>query len=119
MAILKILAIAFLLLTFAIYARSAEQQGPMVQEESFIKAYGSLALSIFAILQVWIYGVWKRYFRRGIIEVYETGLIEIGYSLFGPTIGLNGTLRALHHDVFIRTIELTVTRESDGATHSY
>ena len=118
MAFPRVISLTFLCLAFSVYAFAAEQLGPTVQE-SFIKTYGALCLSLFAILQVWVYGLWKRYFRKGQVEVYETGLIEVGYSLFGPTIGLNGTLRALHHDVFIRTIELTLTRESDGATHTF
>lgn len=87
--------------------------------DDFIKSYGTLLLAIYGIIQVWIIGLWKRYAHKGKINIYETGTIEIGYSTFGPTIGLNGTLRALSKDVFIRSMDLLVIREKDKAQHIF
>jgi len=83
----------------------------------FIKSYGILILAIYGIIQVWFIALWKKYARKGKINIYETGTIEIGYSTFGPTIGLNGTLRALNKDVFIKSIDLLVVRGKDKAQH--
>ena len=85
----------------------------------FLKSYGTLILAIYGIIQLWGLALWKRYARKGEINIYETGSIEIGYSGFGPTIGLNGTLRALNRDVFIKEIDLLVLREKDKAQHAF
>ena len=85
----------------------------------FIKSYGTLILAIYGVVQVWLIALWKRYMRKGQINIYETGTVEIGYSTFGPTIGLNGTLRALNKDVFVRSIDLMVIREKDRSQHIF
>ncbi len=85
----------------------------------FLKSYGTLILAIYGIVQVWVIALWKRCVRKGKVDIYETGTIEIGYSTFGPTIGLNGTLRALNRDVFIKSIDLLVIREKDKAQHIF
>jgi hypothetical protein len=85
----------------------------------FLKNYGTLILAIYGILQVWFIAFWKKHIRNGLINIYETGTIEIGYSAFGPTIGLNGTLRALNKDVFIKSIDILVIREKDKAQHTF
>lgn len=70
-------------------------------------------VSFFLIVQVRLIALWKRYMKKGQINLYETGTVEIGYSTFGPTIGINGTLRAWNKDVFVRSIDLMVVREKD------
>jgi hypothetical protein len=85
----------------------------------FLKSYGVLILAIYGILQVWFIAFWKKYIRKGTINLYETGTIEIGYSTFGPTIGLNGTLRAINKEVFIKSIDLLVIREKDKSQHIF
>ena len=85
----------------------------------FLKQYGILILALIGIIQVWVITLWKKYIMKAKIEIYETGPIEIGYSLFGPTVGLNGTLRALNKDVFIRSIELIIVREKDKSQHVF
>jgi len=49
----------------------------------------------------------------------ESGSIEIGFSLFGPTIGITGTLQAEHKPVSVKSGTLTVKRTADSATHSF
>lgn len=85
----------------------------------FIKSYGTLLLAIYGIMQIWFIALWKRYIHKGNINIYETGNIEIGYSTFGPTIGLYGTLRALNKNIFIKSIDLLVVREKDQAQHIF
>jgi hypothetical protein len=83
----------------------------------FLKGWGSLIVATIALVQPWAIGVWRRMFRPGFIDIHETGSIEVGYSAFGPTIGLRGTMRAVHRDQFVRQIDLKVTKLKDGSTH--
>ena len=81
-----------------------------------IAELGPWVLGFAALAQVWIIALWKRY-RKGAIQVYESGMIEIGYSTRGPTIGLMGTVHSVHKEVFVQRINVVLTRSSDGATH--
>lgn len=54
----------------------------------FLKLWGALIVAFVALAQPWIITLWRHYFRRGQIDIYETGQIELGYAEFGPTIGL-------------------------------
>lgn len=85
----------------------------------FFESYGALIVAFIGFGQFWVKILWDKYFRKGEIAYYETGTIVVGYSRSGPTIGLNGTIRALNKDVFIRTIDLSVVREKDKAQHDY
>lgn len=71
-------------------------------------------VAVVALVQPYLYWLWKKYFRRGRIEVHEATKIEVGFSGFGPTLGLLGTLRAVHEDQFVRSVELVVTRDRDS-----
>jgi len=76
-------------------------------------------VAIIALIQPWAIGFWRRMFRQGNIDIHETGAIEIGYSLFGSTIQVQGTLRSVHRDLFVRRISLDLIRESDRAHHRF
>jgi hypothetical protein len=82
-------------------------------------SWGSFVVAAVAFLQFWVIEAWRRFFRQGSVDVHETGLIEIGYSGLGPTIGLHGTLRAVHRDVFVRAMELQVIRQRDRSQHVF
>jgi hypothetical protein len=81
--------------------------------------WASLIVAVIALVQVWVIALWRRFFRRGSLDIHETGLIEVGFSQFGPTIALLGTLRAINHDQFVRRMRLVITRRRDGARHSF
>lgn len=51
-------------------------------------------LAFVALIQPWLLGAWRRLYKRGTVDIHETGKIEIGYSGFGATVGIMGTLRA-------------------------
>jgi len=85
----------------------------------FIASIGAPILAFLAFFQFWAKILWEKYFRKGKIDYYETGTIVIGYHTWGPVIGLNGTLRALNNDVFIRSMDLLVVRERDRAQHTF
>lgn len=79
---------------------------------------GPWIISGIALVQVWVIALWKRYFRKAQVGIYESGNIEIGYSNLGPTIGLVGTLRTLHQDVFVKRIVVELVKAKDSAYHT-
>src|SRR5438552_10322360 len=85
----------------------------------FLKGWGSLIVAVVALIQPWVIALWRRFFRPGTIDIHETGTIEVGYSGFGPTIGLRGTLRAVHRDQFVRDIQVAIAKVKDGSKHSF
>lgn len=72
-----------------------------------------------ALIQPWIIGVWQRFFRRGYVDIHETATIEIGFSAFGATIGLMGTLRSLRHDMFVQSASLTLSKVEDSTSRRF
>ena len=70
----------------------------MAQEatEHAVKLFdiGPWIISAIALIQVWIFAMLKR-LKKPIIDIYESSNIEVGFSGFGPTLGLAGTLRVL------------------------
>src|SRR5262245_56334176 len=85
----------------------------------FLKGWGSLIIAAIALMQPWLIGLFKKCFRRKRVEIYETGSIEIGLSTFGPTVGLFGTLNAIHGDAVVRNMTLKVVRLKDKAEHDF
>jgi len=85
----------------------------------FLKNWGTLIIAALALIQPWLLTFLKDIFKRQIVEAYEAGAMEIGFSNFGPTIGLQGTVRALHQDAFIHNITLKIVREKDRSEHIY
>jgi hypothetical protein len=75
----------------------------------------TLFVAVIALIQPWLVWIWRKVFRRVSVEVYESDNIEVGYSNFGPTIGLAGTLRAKNRDTFISKMEISITRLKDNA----
>lgn len=83
-----------------------------------LKELGPWILGFIALIQVWVIAAWKR-LRKGSIEIYESGPIEIGYGDLGPSVGLMGTLRCIEKDVFVRSMEIEILRKKDGARHFF
>lgn len=63
----------------------------------------------------------SRAFRhwRAQIDVHMAGQIEVGFSNFGPTVGVQGTLRSISRDEFISKSWVTVERLSDHSRHDF
>lgn len=91
----------------------------MARMKDLLLTWGSLAIAIAALVQPWVIALWKRFVRQQRIDIYESGTIEVGFSRFGPTIGLNGTLRAMYRDVFVSSIELCLVRRKDHLRHTF
>jgi len=84
-----------------------------------LHTWGALFLSVLALAQPWVITLWRKYFRQGTVDIFPSGQIMVGYSAFGPVLTLSGTLRGLFRDLFVRSIDLTVTRQRDGAKHTF
>jgi len=63
--------------------------------------------------------VYKAWFKPPVVDIIETEDIEVGFTNFGPIVGLLGTLRAIHRDAFVARMSLKVTRREDSATHAF
>jgi hypothetical protein len=85
---------------------------------STVAEIGPWILGFVALVQVWIIALFKK-LRKGKVEIYETGLIEVGYADLGPSLALLGTLRCLEKDVFIKRMSVQVIRTKDGARHNF
>lgn len=57
--------------------------------------------------------------RRAVIDVHSAGRLEVGFSTFGPTLGLQGTMQALNGDEFISVSKVTVERVADNLRHEF
>jgi hypothetical protein len=73
-------------------------------------------VAILALVQPWLKAGWDKFFRQAKITMYQSGFVETGFSLFGPTVALSGVLRAQHRDIFVREMRVEVTRIRDNAT---
>ncbi len=90
--------------------------------KEFLEKYGiqlALILSVVGILQHWFILLVKHLLFKGKVDIYEIGNLEIGYCELGPTIGMNGTLRAINNDMFIRRIKIAVTNLKEGSVHEF
>lgn len=85
---------------------------------NFLREYGTLLLALYGIIQVWFISLWKNVLRTGKLSIYETGRLEVGYSNFGPTIALNGTLCTQRKNLFVSNISLFLTKNRDQSTHT-
>jgi hypothetical protein len=85
----------------------------------FAKDYGGHVIGLLALVQVWAIALWRRLYSRGSLTSHETSSIEIGFSTFGPTVTLLGTLRAEHKDVFVKRMQVRVIRSRDRAEHTF
>jgi len=72
-----------------------------------------------AIAQPWLIAFWRRYIRKGTVTPYVTGFLELGFGEYGPTLAIDGTLRALHKDVFVKSIDVLLTKNRDRAQHVF
>jgi hypothetical protein len=76
-------------------------------------------VAFLALVQPWFIAIWRRFFRRGTIDIYENGRIEIGFSAFGPSIGLMGTLRSRNRDMFVQAATLNLIKRDSRFHHKY
>jgi hypothetical protein len=53
------------------------------------------------------------------IDFFPHNRVEVGFSSAGPTIGLNGTMRAIRGDQFVRELSLNNIRTRDQKSHTF
>lgn len=83
-----------------------------------IAQLGPWIISAIALIQVWLIALYRK-MRKPSVTIYESGNIELGYSTFGPTVGLWGTMRAPHKDAFVKRVSLQIVRLRDSSTHEF
>lgn len=76
-------------------------------------------VAVLALIQPWVVAIWRKYCRPGAIDIFETGTIEVGYTTFGPTLGLHGTLRARDRDLFVRSAHVELVKCKDQSRHQF
>lgn len=91
----------------------------MPNEMTFIEKFGALTIALIALIQPWIIYLWKKIIKPGTVNFFETGNIEVGFSSFASTIGINGTLRSLDKDFYISSIKLELTKTKDSSKHKF
>jgi hypothetical protein len=74
-------------------------------------------IALVALLRPDIERVFQR--RKAVIDVHPAGRLEVGFSNFGPTIGLQGTMQAINGDEFIGFSRVTVERVADNLRHEF
>lgn len=85
----------------------------------FLSTWGALIIALAALAQPWIRAVYRRFLRPGRIDIYETGMIEVGYGPLGPSLALLGTVRSVDRDFFVTSMEVQVTKLKDHSQHTF
>ena len=85
----------------------------------FLARYGTLIVAIYGVIQVWLIAIGKHFIWSGRLSIFKTGRLEVGYSTFGPSLALNGTLRGERKTVFVREINIDVMKQRDGSVHRF
>lgn len=79
----------------------------------------TLIIAIIALVQPWIIYLYKKYLKVGSVTFFETGNIEIGFSNYASTIGINGTIRSLNDDFYVSRMSLELIRDKDSSKHIF
>lgn len=84
-----------------------------------LKSWGTFIVAVIALVQPWIISLWHKFFRPGTVDIFQTGMIQVGYNKFGPTLLLCGTLRARDRDFFIHSIHIELLKLRDQSRHRF
>ena len=84
----------------------------------WLKENPEALVAFVALIQPYLFWLYKKYWKPGSVDAYSAGHVEVGYSNFGATLGLQGALRAIDRDLFVSDISLTLTRISDSSAHT-
>lgn len=85
----------------------------------FLKQHWTSIVATLALIQPWLIGLYNKILKKGKVDIYPSGNIEIGFSEFGPTIAIQGTLLATNRDVFINNIQLKIRKLKNNEEHSF
>ena len=111
------------MLQFLDSLNSIQKRGKNIAQEvaeSAVKLFdlGPWIISGIALIQVWVIALLKR-IKKPVVEIYESSNIEVGFSGFGPTLALTGTICVLHKDVFIKSIQAKANKKKDSSCHLF
>lgn len=84
----------------------------MAESNTFLKDYVPIAISLIALIQVWIIALWKRFISKGSADIHKAANLEVGFSSLGPTVGMFGTIRAINKDIFVQKITVKISSNS-------
>lgn len=85
----------------------------------FITKYFAQIIAIIALAQPWLIAIWRKVFRKGKIDIFPSGHLEVGYSQYGPTLGLNSTLRCMNQNLFVSSITIELVKQKDHSKHLF
>lgn len=85
----------------------------------FAKNYGTLTIAVYGVMQLWIISFYKNVLKRPRLSNIRAGKVELGYSEYGPTMGIAGTLLVDRKSLVIANATVKITRKRDGMTHLF
>jgi hypothetical protein len=85
----------------------------------YAKNYGTLTIAICGVLQLWFVALYKSVIRRAKVTNIKAGKLELGYSEFGPTMAVAGTLIVEKRPIIVAGMSIKITRKRDGMTHAF
>lgn len=88
-----------------------------MSDENSITAWVSIVIAALALLRPEISNLFRLW--RNKIVIYPIGEFEIGFSAFGPTIGISGTFLSTSGDQLIKSVSLKIKRVSDSLSHDF
>lgn len=77
----------------------------------------STSVAVLALFRPELTRLIRRWTNR--IDFFPAARIEIGFSEYGPTVGLHGTLTALGDDQLITSMSVRIIRTADEGTHEF
>ncbi|MDQ2999839.1 MAG: hypothetical protein M3Y08_01060 [Fibrobacterota bacterium] len=83
------------------------------------REYGPWFLSIVALAQFWIWFLLRKSGGRKLLELFESGSVEVGFDANGPQIALAGVLRPLDREVFVQSVEVTLISDKDKVKREF
>jgi hypothetical protein len=84
----------------------------------FLKDYGGHVIALVALSQLWVLKLWSKWIDKGTISFYPVQRPAVSFGAIGPSVTVQGTLRAFRRDVFITSIGLHVRRSKDGSSRA-
>jgi hypothetical protein len=87
-----------------------------------LRNYATVFAAIIALIALFRPDVARliaRYRLRLDVHPAAASRVEVGFSNFGPTIGLQGTIRAIGTDAFITTARIIIERVADHLRHEF
>lgn len=85
----------------------------------FISENWKTIVAIIALIQPWIIWAWKKYLLLGNLEFYSVGRLEVGYNNYASTLGVNGSIRTVNKDFYVKEITAELTKHKDKSKHQF